>query len=1165
MRSLKMPFFIKIKSKNLISLLCLLISFTLNSADPNFAGYLFDQPTIDTNFPNELVREADKDPSTNNVEIYNLPPRVWMTFDGKGERNGPDDDDHDWLHYAFGMAGIIGAKLGLSAQEMEQFIKHYGDDGIGHDWGSWTELNDMANAYKPGGKEHKKYFDLYVKGLFKSVIPLAQKIQANYNKIPKTNLSKLESITGITKLDLKNQIDSISLYNRTTFVTTTVPSSRNWSKPRSILDNDILLNTNEQKLNVSENYFRHGFKILTGFIPGWNDIHKKYYNGTNPLNPFDPFDSWGYVTDPLPEIYKKACIFPNGDVLVLGNDCQPYFYEKSTSKVYGYALKYRDGCIDIAAGKTKIAILYRGNLLRIKTYDDAKMNEWKIYNRGITPVSPWNAPRDNINSWGYAYHTHETYQQGVWDWRDTPSLVTKYGSEYSKDNIELKSWDSKTISPDSKLVSIGFDDSVWLVSTDGKILKLKADDSTLDATGASNIVKLSIGNGLAAAIDEAGFLYLCNYTATGTTATFNKTELKTHDCSVSYENGIALIDDKNSVYYLEPMFLQNLASPDIANNSAISLKTDDITATYVDLTPSGVATLSDSGKTFFVEKNPKFNIVTLKAGTGKYLGAHKNNTTITDNTQLMADLESGNVTSVATDEAINSISQGQFVLIKSTKWTSEKKNYLIMERLSKKYIGKINGTNQLGVVGDDAKTIFEITAPIVSKTTDGSVATTAPGNVADFDLFIKSVNSASKLKTTTLELSALESKLVMLGALCQIYVDSESSLEPSSIATPTKTVSTAVCNAFYGKADAPDGLVLADRSLTILKLLDEISDEQTTIDAVISKSGLLLIINKVVRKISDKFSENTEIKELADQINKRFKVQVKASGFAERLSDLKIAFTSITNEQEARAFFTNLENLIKDRVEADSTNFASLKTWIGEMNNKPAELSYMKIIKTAGLQPKLAEFAAKIITPLSLGEAIDRLNRYSTEIGILNNSQQATFKQIFDLITTGTGEIRRISISKNRTQTLLQATTKIKNLNPTINIATSISNINFNDFKVGFISKMRDSIFKSIPANIDTDSNLWKKDSSDPSTTPADAFDTTRFYTLAMIWEDLSCWKEWAPDLTNPANRIPLIMICNQIKDSIVANFSADPKYTTLKADVEKMITELNAGAANKS
>ncbi len=1159
-----MPFFIKIKS--LIGLLCLLISFDLNSADPNFAGYLFDQPTIETNFPNELVREADKDTATiTDEKIYNLPPRVWMTFDGKGARNGPDDDDGDWLHYAFGMAGIIGAKLGLSAQEMEQFIKHYGEDGIDHDWAAWTELKDMVDAYKSGGKEHKKYFDLYVNGLFKQVIPLARKIQTNYGKIPKTSLSKLDVIPGITKLDLKSPIDGISFYNQTTFVTTTVPTSRNWSKPKPISDNDILLGKNEQKLNISENYFRHAFKILTGFLPDWNDIYKKYYNGTNPLNPFDTMDSWGYVTDPLPEIYKKACICPNGDVLVLGNDCQPYFYEKSTSKVYGYALKYRDGCLDIAAGQSKVAILYRGNSLKIKTYTDAAMNTWKVYDRGITPVAPWNAPRDNINSWGYAYHTHETYQQGIPDWRDTPALVTKYQSKYLDD--KTSAWDTKTLTTDCKLVSIGFDDSIWLVSTDGKILKLKSDDSTLEATGASNIVKLSVGNGLAAAIDESGFLYLCNYTSSSTAYAFNKTELKVHDCSVSSDNGIALVDDKNSAYYLEPTFLKNLTPQDITNNSPINLKTTDTTPLSFDIAASGIVSLNATGKAFFIEKNPQFNLITLKAENGKYLGAHKNNATFADNTQLMADLTAQDVPSIATPEALNTTSQGQWILIKDASWTATKKTYLIMERLSKKYIGKINGTNQLGVVADANKTIFEITAA----STTGAAAI---GTSSDFEIFIKSVGSASKFKIGTVEISALESKLIMLAALCQIYVDNSSTLEPSAGET-AKTVSTAVCTTFYGKADGwPNGLSLADRSLSILKLMDELSTEQTNIDAVISKSGLLLIINKTTRAISDKFSDNTEIKELADQISKRFKVQTKASGFADRLADLKIAFTSITNETEAKTFFTNLENLIKDRVEADSTDFTSLKTWVGEMNNKPAELSYMKIIKTAGLQPKLAEFAAKIITPITIDEAIDRINRYSTEIGVLNTAQQSSFKTIFDLLA-GTNPIKRVSISKTRVQTLIQAGTKIKNLNPTMtgttntnNIDASMSAINaiqLNNFKTGFLSKMRSLISSSIATNFDATSGLWKLDSSAPTTTPRNALDPTLFYTLETIWEDFKCYSQWTPDLSNPANRVPLLMICNQIKDSITTNFSSDPKYTTLKTEVEKTITDLTAAANNKT
>lgn len=1152
-----MPFFIKIKP--LIGLLCLLISFDLNSADPNFAGYLFDQPTIETNFPNELVREADKDTATiTDEKIYNLPPRVWMTFDGKGARNGPDDDDGDWLHYAFGMAGIIGAKLGLSAQEMEQFIKHYGEDGIDHDWAAWTELKDMVDAYKSGGKEHKKYFDLYVNGLFKQVIPLARKIQTNYGKIPKTSLSKLDVIPGITKLDLKNPVDGISFYNQTTFVTTTVPTSRNWSKPKPISDNDILLGKNEQKLNISENYFRHAFKILTGFLPDWNDIYKKYYNGTNPLNPFDTTDSWGYVTDPLPEIYKKACICQNGDVLILGNDCQPYFYQKSDSKVYGYGLKYRDGCLDIAAGQTKVAILYRGNNLKIKTYTDAAMNTWKVYDRGITPVAPWNAPRDNINSWGYAYYTQNTYNQEVPEWRYTSDVSAKYPSKYLTDNISA--WDSKPISPDCKLISIGFDDSIWLVSTDGKILKLKSDDSTLEATGASNIVKLSVGNGLAAAIDETGFLYLCNYLSADASWTFNKTELKVHDCSVSYENGIVLVDDKNSAYYLDPTFLKNLTPQDIANNSPINLKTTDTSPLSFDIAASGIVSLNATGKAFFIEKNPQFNLITLKAENGKYLGAHKNNATFADNTQLMADLTAQDVPSIATPEALNTTSQGQWILIKDASWTATKKTYLIMERLSKKYIGKINGTNQLGVVADANKTIFEITAA----STTGAAAI---GTSSDFEIFIKSVGSASKFKIGTVEISALESKLIMLAALCQIYVNDSNTLEPSAGET-AKSVSTAVCTAFYGKADGwPNGLSLADRSLSILKLMDELSTEQTNIDAVISKSGLLLIINKTTRAISDKFSDNTEIKELADQISKRFKVQTKASGFADRLADLKIAFTAITNEQEAKTFFANLENLIKDRVEADSTDFASLKTWVGEMNNKPAELSYMKIIKTAGLQPKLAEFAAKIITPITIDEAIDRINRYSTDIGVLNTAQQASFKTIFDLLA-GTNPIKRVSISKTRVQTLLQAGTKIKNLNPSIDIATSMSTINairLNNFKTGFLSKMRSLISASIAANFDATSGLWKQDSPNPTTTPRNALDPTTFYTLEAIWEDFKCYSQWSPDLTNPANRVPLLMICNQIKDSITTNFSSDPKYTTLKTEVEKTITDLTAAANNKT
>ncbi len=1151
-----MPFCIKIK--RLIGLLCLLISLDLNPADPNFAGYLFDQPTINENFPNELVREADKDATAIvDEKLYNLPPRVWMTFNGKGARNGPDDDDNgDWLHYAMGMAGIIGAKLSLSAQDMKQFIKHYGEGEIDERWEAWTELKDIADAYKPGGNEHKRYFDLYIKALFKQVIPLAEEIQTNYDKRPKTNLSKLDVIPGITKLDLKNQIDTISLYNPTTFVTTTVPSSRNWSKPKPILDNDVLLGKNEQKLNISENYFRHGFTILTGFLPPWNDIYKKYYNGTNPLNPFDPIDSWGYVTDPLPEIYKKACICPNGDVLVLGNDCQPYFYEKSTSKVYGYALKYRDGCIDIAVGKDKAAILYRNNDLKIKTYTDAKMNEWKIYNRGITPVSPWNGLRDTINSWGYAYHTHETYQQTVWDWRDTPALVTKYPSKYSINNVST--WETKTLTNDCKLVCLGFDDSIWLVSNDGKIIK-KTDTTETEATGASNIVKLSAGISLAAAIDETGFLYLCDYAADDKSTTFNKTSLKVRDCSVSVDNGIALVDDKNSVYYLEQTFLKNLNSPDVANNSPINIKTIDTTPLSFDTAPSGIVSLSATGKTFFIEKNPKFNIVTFKASNGKYLRGHKNGDSIVENTQLMADLEAQSMTSVATDEAFNSITHGQWVLLKHPNWTPISKKYYIVERLSKKYIGKIGQTNQLGIVGEDQKIAFDLT--------QSAAETATVGTSADFDIFMKAVGSASKTNIDNIELSALESKFVMLAALCKVYVDSKPS---TSTTEADHAVSKKVCDTFYGKGsttDWPDGLALADRALAILTLLDQISTDREAIDATLSKSGLITLVNKITRTISERYSDNSDIKDLANQINKRFKVETKASTFSERFSDLKASLTQITNQATANTFFNKLEALVKDRIEAETTTFTELKQWIVQINNQPQELSYIKKLNEAGITQKINNLSLKMAEPISIAEAVDRISRFSSETGVLNTAQQTAFLLILSKLFE-TGPLSRLSISKNKVQTIQQAITKIKSLNPTMTIPsatqTTINGINFSDFKVGFIAKIRNLIMKTIPANVDETTYLWKQDSVEPST-PLDALNPTTYYTLSTIWEDFSCWKEWAPDLTNPANRIPLMVICNQIRDSININFSANQKYSAIKTEVDKMITELEAAASKKT
>jgi hypothetical protein len=1159
---------------------------------PFYSEYLLD-PTcgngnqggvISTDiFATRLIAKA----SSTGVGDYALPLKVWMSYQRQGHNNGVRKDQFAWVHYAVGMAGIIGAKLGLSAADIQKYFKAYGrSDSLRLQNKSLNnEFTAMAGAYGSGGDANKRYFDRYVTALFSEAITEAAIINARYAKRPTSGFSALASVPGLTKIDVGQSVDTVSIWDKDTIAFTNKPTSRSWSKLKAIQDADVFLwaGGTAKQINKSENYFHHGFAILTGLVPAWNNTHQAFFGGANPLNPFDPADSWGYVTDPLPEVQKKVKACANGNILVLGNDCQPYFYDNSVGKVRGYGLQYRDACADITANASTLYILKDNALYSADIASVTNSSKgMHIYDRGMAPVAPWDAKASNPESWGPSFYTRplanltpsDTWQDlqnnGEYDVSSFAAVAAAVAGTPNWEQIEH---------------ATGAD---WWATSGGKIFHTTDGKSFSEITGVTQVIKISVGTTKILALDNLGTLYVGDVTNVSTNAqnAWKNTKLKVLDCAVGNDDTIALIDGTdNSLYTLLLTDLSELLPPDfpsssstgavpIKNGDSVKIKTGTgATATFIKISSTnGIASLDTAGGVFFVDKSSSANLFAFKGSNGKYLAASTSSQAGALGANLTGNLDVSAITLPSSDGSAKTSSPGQWILIPAD--SKHPTSFFIKERVSGSFIGILASSNNLGLVDDTTKIAFDVVAAdSVDAATPGSTPPQTVGAEQDFDLFMTSVKSASDMEISNddgskTDLTALEAQLILYAAGCGIAADS-TTLAPSTDFTLTSSVTK---NA-YGQNTAPSALATEQRVLAVSTELDTLTKDQASQDAISLNPGLANLLSQMLDKMTSAFPANKDIATVVKKIKGRFSQEKLSTGFPDQVKALGDKFLNITTQAQADDFVTLLTSTVQNRVDvqADSNQLTALITLINKaldssLNASQKLQSFNETDSITALQKQLTQSA------VTHQEVIDRIDRLASSSGVLSAEQKAVVKFLVEIMTSDAEAsadgkkpakkgLLRLKVAKERTQQLLDKLNKLKALNTDITIPDALNNLEFTDFAPtdtgGFLGNINNLFFKR-GGNTDTTdgAGLWKSDSplnNDAKT--ALALDPQAYYTLSEFWKDFLEWKNWNPDLSQPANKYPLIRICNQVIASINANFSSNSDYQTIKTTAQTMLT----------
>lgn len=878
--------------------------------------------------------------------------------------------------------------------------------------------------------------------------------------------------------------------------------------------------------------FRHGLKLYCGHIlktffsnEGFSRVF--YHNmraadskimfsyggengGKNPFNPFDPAEPWAVVTN-IPAKAKHVCLSGNSDIWVYGADAQPYVVNNDAKKA-PYLLKYRDACSDLAVGTNKAAIIYDN---KIKIKDIANAKNWKPDFDAITQTSAWRSRYDVA-----------LYQEPGTRWSDvTAQAATQNTITYNSAPF-LDGAGEVAFTGTFQQIRMGKDDILWIL-TENKILK----DGSVDFTpaGVTTIQDFSVGlsyKDSVVALDHTNTLYIL---VDDENKIWRKTNLVVQRASVGKDGSIAIIDGAGKIWIAKGAAAGTIASPLAKMQGKVNAQIKIGDSTF--LKANGTKPVSGTtGDTFEIIKHG--DIISIKGKEG-YLTVTEGSVKFTKQPDLVPLTESGS--------GKLEKKTGQWVVI-----AADGNNKYFVDRMSGKYL-TTNFTLDAAVV---AACKFDITFANI-------------GSEADFNLFMSAVknitDSAFVAGETSTPLSELEIKLILCASACGIFVNEANSLEPST----TGAVTTFFVNQATGKTEAPDGLATEERATIIATELDELTKDKTNQDKISLKPGLANLLNKALLAINANFKSSKDLVNLIKKITGRFTSEKLGVGFNERITTLNNKFVEIKNNKNAEDFANLLENIALDRI--DTKEDIKLVNEFIDLINKTSDqsLNASKAIQTAGLNDKIIAVKKRLTnTSVDHKEIIDRIERLVNSAGTLNTDQITLLNFFLDAMKTTTA-LCRLNVAKNRTLNLKDVINRAKALNSGVDLPFEIEELTFDDFKTNFLSKIDKLWFKRGGTTdsplLDASTGLWKTDSPvDNNAKTVKAIDPAVYYSLQEFWKDFSAWKDWSPDLALPANKYPLIRICNQVKESIEKNFSEKTEYAKIKIEAAEMLSTLS-------
>lgn len=1099
----------------------------------------------------------------------------------------PEFGPGEWRYAEHGLAFLFGMNLDNVSGTYFEHIAHWG----GATFDGYKGRNEITPAHYEG----------YVKAVFKDFIAKSSDVIA---PAPGTTSSSSEELASAGFKPLKNPSNALQVNvldaDKLVFSTTEGTGSKDGADIdamqnstnffSSIWSENLVYSWKGKKFKRLNNRavdFRHSLKIYTGHLlkalysnasfasqfgeHGTHNVRRENckpmhtYGGEgsakNPFNPFDPTSAWGVIDRGLAKnIKKKIMLSKKGDVWVHGSDAQPYIVI-SDAATAPYLLKYKDCCLDMAVGDQKGAIYYADGDIRIKDISGAK--SWKEPYDEVTASSPWRSRYD------VSLHQGEQTR-----WGAVTSQVASNNDAVYKTEPFLQGSEKVGVPSDAgsmeKLV-MGKDDTLWAIKG-SKVFKHDGGTSWVKAVGSKgagaagdiNASHLSVG------LHAKDRMIYQPYAADGAekvfiliddaTKTWKDLGIAAASAEIGMDGTLVVIDSGGKLWMASSEAVASLNSPlgDIGATAMTSIVQNDGTAIPnlnkdpVNLRRHGdVVEITRDGKVMLAS-----NSATEKASAGAAISFQTRT-----NKRAMPETKNGPL----------ELEVGQWVVISG----ESEGTFTLKERVSGLLLSA-SGT----LVASGGATLKMSREEI--------------GKAEDFSLFLKSIDGAMEFTTESgVTISEPAAKIIMLAAACKVFVDDGSSLEPSAPAADgeaPQSISIAVNKEFSGKDHAPSAISIKERASTIINKLNEItkSDEART-EVSLDKPGLALVINKTIMAITGKFKDEKSFKKMGKKIMDRFGGAKMATRFDEKFKALKEEFKTL-KRSKAEKFYNDLSALVANRIDgiiedgSSGSSINDLTTWITQLASMSDKIPGAKALQDSGQFEKIQPLIVKMSAPLKVEEAIARLETLATAVGVANQAQKDVFVTILEKLAQGIlpaasmktapdpapteaiGPIWRVSVHKKKLGKILSMASKFKTLNPALGAdghLSKLKNASLRDFQTDFLAKINQLLFKADPAHLDAD-GLWKVDTTDPTKTKSLlALDPTQCYTLEQFWQDFSAWKEWSPDLKNPAQRIPLMRICNQISDSVKTHFSGNSTAESIATEAQSMLKELaSAGKA---